>query len=201
MNARLVLAACLTSVSGAAGAAEFTAGAYIFSDELGGFRLLSARGAGTPDDPVVLMEEFEEAAPATLVIRRLPGGDPRRAIYEPLTLVKVVVNRSRRVWAGFELELQEIRKKPSVYGDGLSFNQYGAAPADASSDAFVHNERQFEPHDRILFQDGHVDPDQTAQFRITITDPTPRPEFYLVQDPKLLSAALPTERSVAARFD
>jgi hypothetical protein len=201
MSARLALAACLTCVSGAAGAAEFVAGGYMFSDELGGFRLLSARGAGTPEDPIILMEEFEEAAPATLVIRRLAGGDPRRAVYEPLTLLKVVVNRSRRVWAGVELELQEIPKKPSVYGDGLSFNQYGAAPADASSDAFAHNERQFEPHDRILFQDGHVDPDATAEFRITITDPTPRPEFYLVQDPKLLSVALPTERSVAARID
>jgi hypothetical protein len=201
MSARLALAACLTCVCGAAGAAEFVAGDYTFSDELGGFRLLSARGAGTPGDPIVLMEEFDEAAPATLVIRRLPGGDARRAVYEPLTLLKVVVNRSRRVWAGFEVELQEIPKKPSVYGDGLSFNQYGAAPADASSDAFAHNDRQFEPHDRILFQDGHVDPDATAQFRITITDPTPRPEFYLVQDPKLLSAALPTERSVAARVD
>lgn len=31
----------------------FQAGAYSFSDELGGFRILSATGAGTRTDPIV----------------------------------------------------------------------------------------------------------------------------------------------------
>lgn len=184
-----LLACC--HVAGAARAAEFSAGGFSFSDELGGFRLLSASGTGTPTDPVVLVEEFAEAAPVTLVIRR--QASERRFSSSPvtrLTLVKLVVNRSRRVWAGFEVELQETLRKPSVYDDGLSFNQVGTRPPDAGSDSFSNNNRLFEPYDRIRFEDGHVDPEATAEFRVTITDPTPIPEFYLVQDPKLLSAGL-----------
>lgn len=185
-----------------AGAAEFSAGAFSFSDELGGFRLISARGVGTPADPVVIVEEIDEAAPVTLVIRRRP----RRALasydsYASLTLIKIVVNRSLRVWAGFEVELQEILRKPSVYGDGLSFKQFGSRPPDASSNAFADNDRQFEPYDRIRFENGFVDPEATARFKLTITDPTPVPEFYLVQDPQLLSAQLSNGRAFALRLD
>ena len=190
-----LLAAWLTAGSGRA--AEFSAGGFLFSDELGGFRLLSASGAGTAADPVVLVEEFAEAAPVTLVIRRNAG--ERGFSSSPvtrLTLVKLVVNRSRRVWAGFEAELQEILRKPSVYDDGLSFNQVGTRPPDAGSDSFTNNNRLFEPYDRIRFENGHVDPEATAEFRVTITDPTPIPEFYLVQDPKLLSA----ERGAGRRW-
>lgn len=188
------------SLAHPARAAEFFAGGYSFSDELGGFRLLSAAGEGTARDPIVLVEELDEAAPVTLVIRRRPGaGDRSRPIFAPLTMVKVVVNRSRLVWAGFEVELQEVRKRPSNYGDGLSFNQFAAKPPDVSSDAFADNDRLFEPYDRIRFEKGYVDPEATARFRLTITDPTPVAEFYLVQDPKLLSAALPLRRGLAAR--
>jgi hypothetical protein len=193
----IAVAAWLAGFTATSGA-ELSAGGYSFSDELGGFRLVSATGAGTPDDPVVVVEEFDEAAPATLVIRRVArDADPRLPSYLPLTLEKVVVNRSRRVWAGFEVELQEVLKRPSEYGDGLSFNQYGAAPPDVASDAFAENDRLFEPYDRIRFQSGHVDPETTARFRLTITDPTPIREFYLVQDPKLLSAGLPARPSLA----
>ena len=181
-----------------AGAAELFAGGYSFSDELGGFRLLSASGEGTAGDPVVIVEEIQDAAPITLVVRRRPGtGGRSRPSFAPLTLVKVVINRSRIVWVGFEIELQEILKRPSTYGDGLSFNQFGAKPPDVTSDAFADNDRLFEPHDRIRFENGFVDPEATARFRITITDPTPAAEFYLVQDPKLLSAGL-SGRDLAA---
>ena len=175
------------------------AGGYSFSDELGGFRLLSATGLGTPENPVILEEEIHEAAPVTLVIRRRPRSGSGYEPYASLTLVKVVINRSVRVWAGFVLELQEILRKPSVYGDGLSFKQFGALPPDVGSDVFVNNDRWFEPYDRIRFENGFVDPDATARFKVTITDPTPIPEFYLVQDPQLLSAGVPERRSVAVR--
>jgi hypothetical protein len=180
-------------------ATELGAGSYLFSDELGGFRLLAISGSGTPADPIVLVEEIEEAVPVTLVVRRLPGtARTGKAGFSALTLEKVVINRSERVWAGFEIELQEILGRPSVYTDGLSFNQLGAVQPDVSSDSFAENNRLFEPYDRIRFQSGFVDPDATARFKITITDPTPDLEFYIVQDPKLLSAGLPhpAERAV-----
>jgi len=183
-------------------AAEFSAGGFSFSDELGGFRLLSASGQGTVGDPLIVVEEIEHAAPITLVIRRRAQAfDLNRPIYAPLTLVKVVVNRSRIGWSGFEVELQEILGKPSTYGDGLSFHQIGPQPPEVSSDAFSDNNRLFEPHDRILFENGYVDPEARAQFKITITDPTPIAEFYLVQDPKLLSAGLPRRGTFASWDD
>jgi len=184
-------------------AAEFSAGGYSFSDELGGFRLISASGTGTPSDPIVIVEEIDEVAPITLVIRNHNfGGGSLRTVESQLTLVKRVQNLSNRVWAAFEMELQEIRKKPSTYGDGLSFKQFAALPADVSSDSFADNQRMFEPSDRIEFLNGHVDPDAVAEFKVTITDPTPIREFYLVQDPKLLAAELPvTGPSFAALKD
>lgn len=180
-------------------AIELKAGGLSFSDELGGFTLLSASGSGSTSDPILLVEEIEEAAPVTLVIRRSleRSGAPLAGLIR-FTLVKRVTNRSRRVWGGFEVELQEVLRQPSVYGDGLSFNQAGALPPDAGSDSFSDNNRVFEPHDRIRFQNGHVNPEGTAEFRVTITDPTPVPEFYLVQDPQLLSAGLPAGRKLAA---
>lgn len=182
--------AAVVALAAPARSAEFSAGGYLFSDELGGFKLLSAKGSGTADDPVVLEEEIFDIAPATLVIRNLNlvEGRPWQA---QLTLVKHVTNRTVRVWAAFEMELQEIKGKASVYSDGLSFKQFASADADVWSDSFAKNERDFEPYDRIQFLDGHVDPEEAGEFKITITDPTPTAEFYLVQEPKLLSASLP----------
>lgn len=187
--AQVLALAAATGFATAGAAAELFAGGYSFSDELGGFRLLSASGSGTPDDPVVLVEELPSVDPVILIIRRqAAAGLP---VQIQLTLVKRVVNRSNRIWAGFEVELQEILKEPSVYSDGLSFKQFASEQTDVESDAFALNERRFEPYDRIAFLGGSVDPEATATFRMTITDPTPVPVFYLLQDPNLLSAEAP----------
>jgi hypothetical protein len=195
------LAALIALRATTSGAGELFAGHYSFSDELGGFRLLEASGTGTPDDPIIVVEELTSVDPVTLVIRRhnIASLDPRRS---QLNLTKKVVNRSERIWAGFEVELQEILEKPSNYEDGLSFKQFAAKPADVGSDSFTLNDRRFEPYDRITFQGGSVDPGATVHFRLTITDPTPVAEFYLLQDPNLLSAAVPGRgKSFAWRAD
>ena len=113
-----------------------------------------------------------------------------QGLQSQLNLVKQVANKSERVWAAFEVELQELRGKPSVYSDGLSFKQFASVAPDVASDSFADNNRQFEPYDRIEFLNGHVDPGATVTFRLTITDPTPTREVYLLQDPKLLAAEL-----------
>lgn len=166
----------------------FRAGSYSFSDELGGFRILSVRGTGTQSDPIILEEEILDTAPVTLVIRRLEMDQGMAIERRSLTLKKIIRNSTRRIWGGFELELQEILFKPSVYGDGLSFNQMDIRPPDITSDRFARNNRVFEPHDRVRFESGHVDPGTIAHFSMVITDPTPIPVFYLVQDPQLLFA-------------
>lgn len=196
MSAAALVLAC-AQLAGTGAAAEFRAGPFTFSDELGGFHLLSASGTGKLSDPVILREEILDVAPVTLVIRRQGARDGQDPL-ATLTLVKVVTNRSRRVWGGFVVELQENLGHPSDYGDGLSFDQFGPQPGDVSSDAFRHNNRQFEPYDRIRFEAGYVDPSATARFTLTITDPTPTPVFYLVQEPQLLSAGLTgTQRRLA----
>ncbi|MYZ47089.1 hypothetical protein [Propylenella binzhouense] len=186
---------------GAASAVELSAGGLTFSDELGGFRLLSAAGTGRADDPVVVEEEIYEPAAAVLVIRRSPGpeGRPRAGAFPAsgFTLLKRVRNATGRVWAGFDLELEEIEGKPSTYADGLSFDQIARRAPDVRSDRFPRNERLFEPADRIRFRSGHVDPDGVVVFRMQITDPTPTAIFYLVQDPQLLYSGTPAPSGLA----
>ena len=189
----ITLTACLF---GEAGRAEtFLAGGFSFSDELGGFRILSVSGTGSSIDPVILKEEIYDTGPVVLVIRRIiPDGvtvDRRFAeTSRALTLIKVVRNGTRRIWAGFDLELQEVLDKPSIYSDGLSFNQIGASPPDVASDNFSRNVRLFEPYDRVRFHSGHVDPEKSARIKVHITDPTPERIFYLLQDPQILFAFL-----------
>lgn len=143
------------------------AGAYSFSDELGGFRIRSVTGSGTKADPVVIGEELYSASPVTLVIR---AAKPVRAFdfsgdyangFVHMRLE--VLNASERAWVEFEFELQEILDLPSTYGDGLSFDQ-GRSDANAiSSDSFADFSRDFEPYDRLLFRNGKIDPRQTAR--------------------------------------
>jgi hypothetical protein len=184
--------------AGPATATEIALRYYILSDALGGFRLLAASGIGSRVDPIIVEEEILDAAPAILTIRRLrpersPAGTPLE-----LNIVKRIHNSSLRIWAGLEVELQEILREPSDYGDGLSFNQYAFGPGDADADLFGETRRSYEPFDRIRFEDGHVDPEGTVTIRLTITDPTPSAVFYLVQDPQLLSAGLDPPRATFA---
>lgn len=165
------------------------AGAYAFSDELGGFRILSVSGRGTRADPIVLVQEFASASPVTLVIRAI--GPVRAFAHEEgvangfIRLVVVAVNGSGLAWSQFEFELQETLGEPSVYGDGLSFDQNRRDGDGIVSDAFGRFDRAYEPHDRLRFEDGFVDPGKQARFAFLISDFTPVAEFYLVQDPRI----------------
>jgi len=176
----------LAASCGPAGAGEFAAGGLRFSDELGGFRIVAISGIGTKADPIILEEEIHDTAPVTLVIRRDPDVYDEAYPRISLALTKIVQNRTGRVWGAFEMELQEIRDKPSGDDDGLSFSQMDVQPPDVSSDRFANNHRRFKPHDRIRFLTGHVDPDDAVRFSVVITDPTPVAEFFLVQDPQFL---------------
>jgi hypothetical protein len=76
----------------------------------------------------------------------------------------------------------------------------GAFAEGFRSDSFAVSRQVFEPYDRVRFQDGSVDPGATVRFRFFITDPTPVPEFYLLQDPQVLMARRwPPSPSLAAR--
>ena len=71
---RVFLAASLLILVGLSPASPraetWAAGSLTFSDELGGFKLLSVTGSGSFLDPIVIVEEIMDVGPAVLVIRR-----------------------------------------------------------------------------------------------------------------------------------
>lgn len=170
--------------------ATFEAGGLSFSDELGGFRLISASGQGTPGDPIILVEELTSLKPAVLTIRQ-PGTSTSRAPAQAVlqrSLVKIVINRSAWRWSGFDLELRGSGGRASVYTDGLSFDQLRVVRQPLSSDQFADIRTQDEPYDRLRFDHGRVEPDQTVRLGFNIVDINPRALFYLVQEPLVLLA-------------
>ncbi len=169
------------------------AGGLEFSDRLGGFRILSVSGSGTIDDPIVIDQDFSGPGPFVITIRnpRMAGVGAIAPILR-LWVVTRVRNAATGVWVGFDVELQEVLRRPSDYWDGLSFDQTVAVGTDRfQSDRFLEGERISEPHDRVRFKNGHVNAGAAAQFRFVITDMTPRSEFYLLQEPVLLYSVLP----------
>lgn len=168
------------------------AGAYSFSDELGGFRIISASGSGTRDDPITVTQELVSASPVTMVIRAVAPirpFDPTGLFASGFLHMRVVVlNNSGLAWVEFEFELQERLKQPSLFGDGLSFDQRKSDSPNIYSDSFRSYDRDFEPYDRLLYQDGKVDPLATASFGFLVTDFTPRWTFYLVENPRIPSS-------------
>ncbi len=185
----LTMGIATTSVA----AASFSAGGFTFSDELGGFRLIAATGAGTRGNPIVIEEVLLSADPVVLVVRANWISDQGPVPVAPdfrttAHLVKIIHNRSGRIWNGFDMELQEILNSPSRYEDGLSFGQASSRPSEALSNRYARARTVLEPHDRLHFDRGRVDVNETVTFSLHITDPTPVRVFYLVQDPQILFA-------------
>lgn len=168
--------------------APWPAGPYSYSDELGGFRITDISGIGTREDPVVLRQILVSVHPVTLVIRAIRPIRPLHRGSEFATgiiyLRLETLNASGLAWIEMEFELQSEFGVPSGFGDGLSFDQR-QMDAFFVSDRFGQAVHQHEPHDRVLFTDGYLDPDDTARFSLLLTDYTPKPTFYLVQDPRI----------------
>ncbi len=182
----LVALAVASSATGASAETWF-AGPYSFSDELGGFVIRGASGSGSKDDPIVIEQEMLSASPVTLVVRVTvelrPLGAPGSTGMLHMRLRSL--NNSGIAWTEYEFELQTRLGEPSVFGDGISFDQRRSEPGNRSSDLFKIHDTNFEPYDRLLFSKGSVDPNQTAGFSFFITDFTPRWLFYIRQDPRI----------------
>lgn len=165
-------------------AMELALGGLIFSDELGGVRLLEGSGTGTLDDPVVLVEEIVDYGPAVIVIRGMHArfGNRIRSQHDVgFAITKVVRNATSQPWTLFTLELREKLGQESPFGDGLSFGQASEAGRPFLSDRFDTNLETREPYDGVQFYDGVVEPGETVVLNFVITDTTPRFKFYLMQ--------------------
>ncbi|MET4805553.1 hypothetical protein [Limibacillus sp. MBR-115] len=193
----LLFCGLLSSGRGAAGE-SFRAAGFTFSDERGGFNLLSVSGSGHKLDPLVIVEEITDFGPVLLVIRAdsdtldLHRGKSGMTSTLNLSVIKVVINRTERAWSAFDMELREEENTPSPYGDGLSFGQMAGSERKLESDSFNIWHQLDEPLDRISFIDGGVDSGAAAQFTFQITDPTLQPVFFLLQEPRWLISGSPT---------
>ena len=171
----------------------FETGGLSFSDELGGFRLLSATGKGTTSDPIVLVEEITGLNPAVIAVRRADVSSSRSPGEGVMlrSLIKIVINKSSWRWSGFDLELRGDSGRASAYSDGLSFDQLRAVSSPLHSDLFASIRTQDEPYDRLRYDQGRVEPDQAVRLAFNLIDLNPRPLFYLAQEPIVLLTEAP----------
>lgn len=177
-----------------AGADPVTVDGVTFSDERGGFVILSASGEGTYDNPFLVVEEITDPEGAVLVIRGSVQqiGNRIGTLHQTgFALNKIVINGTGEAWTLFDMELQELYGVASDYYDGLSFGQAAKLRSPFLSDRFEINETLNEPHDELRFRDGTVKPGDRLTVSFVVTDATPIPEFYLLQRPSRLISARP----------
>ena len=105
-----------------------------------------------------------------------------------LSVVKIIVNRGPWHWTGFDLELMSAPDQPSVYSDGLSFDQPQTMQRIARADRFLQTVQEDEPFDRIRFDGGQVGPAEYLRLDFDIVDVNGTKVFYLVQRPIVLLA-------------
>ena len=164
------------------------AGLFSFSDETGGYEIISVTGLGSRQDPIVITQKLTSLKPSTMTIRNLARFFDSTATFNGWTsmhLQIVTLNISAASWIGYRFELQEEPGKPSIYGDGLSFNQIGRNQRDFLSDRFIRHEVEHEPGDRLVFEDGWVNQREYVEFNLYVLDLSPVDVFYLVQVPQL----------------
>ena len=166
----------------------WAAGPYSVSDELGGFTITSVTGTGLREDPIVVTQEFTSSSPVTLVIRAIKLGltydDPREFATGTLRIRLETLNNSDRPGPSSNSSCRSARVR-RAFSDGLSFDQRRDDGQNISSDSFASFSREFRTLDRLRFTDGRIDPLKPVRSSSMITDFTPRPEFYLVQDPRI----------------
>lgn len=179
----ILLAAGL--VAHRAAAASVTVQGITFSDEEGDFTILKVTGTGTLADPFVVVEDVTGDTPI-LVIRGMNIGFGNRIGSQHVigfAIAKIAINHTSSSWTEYRMELRTTPTEPSPYGDGLSFAQGYTGGPPASSTAFHHTRVIDEPFDAINFTDGTVKPGEAVSFDFMITDMTPKPEVFLLQQP------------------
>lgn len=167
---------------------NLSAGQYVFSDELGGHKIISVSGIGSQKDPIIILQKMETLRPSTITVRNLKRylhNDSSFSAWTSIHLQIVTHNISAASWIGYLFELQEELGKPSIYGDGLSFNQMTRNDKDFRSDRFLQHSVEFEPGDRLIFNDGWVNQREIVQFDLFVLDLSPTDVFYIVQVPQL----------------
>lgn len=182
----ITLIAAAGAIAGSAIAEPMTTGGLTFSDEYGGFRIESVSGSGTLQDPFVVVEKITGPTSAVLIIEGLSpefGNQIGTLHHTGFALRKTLHNSTPFIWSFIEFELQQDFGVSNDYLDGLSFGQGSITGKPFRSDQFNDFLERDEPTDSIIFDGGHLRPGQSAVSDIIITDTTPVPLFFLVQQP------------------
>lgn len=180
------LASLLPGVPATVSAAPISHQGLIFSDELGGFDLVSVSGSGTLEDPLTVVERVTGDRAITLTIRNF-GRDFGNRIgsqhVAAFAMKKIVINQSDRVWRNYQMELREVTTRHSPYGDGLSFGQNSYIGTNYTKSNFPNLQRFDEPEDTLGFSGVDIAPGERAEFSFIVSDMSPVSVFYLVQIP------------------
>jgi hypothetical protein len=198
----LTLIAAAGVIAGSAIAEPMTTGGLTFSDAYGGFRIAAVSGTGTLADPFIVVEEITGPTSAVLIIEGLSpefGNRVGTLHHTGFALRKIVHNSTPFIWSFMEFELQQEFGVSSDYLDGLSFGQGSTTGKPFSSDQFNEFLERDEPIDSIFFDGGNLRPGESAVFNIIITDTTPIPRFYLVQQPNRPTVQLLTNDATQIR--
>ena len=177
-------------------AQPMTVNGVTFSDEYGGFTIAAVSGSGSTDDPFVVVEEITGPTSVVLIIKGIgPEFGNKVGTLHPMgfALRKIIRNDTPYIWSFMEFELQQILGVSSDYLDGLSFGQGSVSGRPFTSSRFSQSEDRAEPIDMVIFSGGAIRPGQSAVFDVIITDTTPIPVFYLVQQPNRPIARLFTD--------
>jgi hypothetical protein len=176
-------------------AAPITHAGLVFSDELGGFNLVSVAGSGSLEDPFVVVEEVSGDRAIALTIRNFSRDFGNRIGSQHVSafaVKKIVINKSDRVWRNYQMELREVTTRHSPYGDGLSFGQNSYIGTNYTRSNFANIQRFDEPEDTLGFSGGEIAPGQQAEFSFIISDMSPVSVFYLMQLPMQPLSGVPS---------
>lgn len=176
----------MLGVPAASWAAPISHQGLVFSDELGGFNLVSVSGIGTLDDPIVVVEEVTGDRAIALTIRNFGRGFGNRIGSQHVAafaMKKIVINRTDRVWRNYQMELREVTTRHSPYSDGLSFGQNSFIGTNYTRSNFLSMQRFDEPEDTLGFSGTEVAPGESAEFSFIVSDMSPVSVFYVMQVP------------------
>jgi hypothetical protein len=110
---------------------------------------------------------------------------------------KTVTNNTGLAWTSFELELQVVLGTPSLDGDGLSFAQGSPISTTFTSDKFLTYTAIEDVRDYLNFHDGIVNPGESVNFTLAITDNVDRAQFFLLQTPNKREVSVPEPGTLA----
>lgn len=155
-----------------------------FSEGSTNIRLLGVSGSGRLTDPYVVVEEIFDEGEAVLAVDVWSNSFGSRIETMHATgfaITKVVINRTKRTWDYFGVELEFVHGTGSDYYDGLSFAQSAIANRPFRADRFKNVEDLIEPRDIVRFTNGTMKDNDEGRFTFSVTYTGHTPKFLIVQ--------------------